>query len=226
MKRVICYANLNCFNSPDNVTDEHMQKFFVEALREMPNRHALEVVDIIVDRDAPDVYYKQREGWQKLLEICKNDVVDTIIVPTVQMVVQGIVDIVELFRDMRSTYDCDLYFMYEQIASSDNEREMQLQFFALIEEHKINLKKTERKLRGHFYNATQTNREISAVPVLLDNKVYEKAERFARNYCCDPQSLMHCFFEEATKEKNHKLFEKIMGWEDVELSSRRHLRGL
>lgn len=90
MKRVICYANLNCFNSPDNITDEHMQKFFIEALREMPNRPALEVVDIIVDRYAPDIYYKQREGWQKLLEICKNDVVDTIIVPTSQMVKRGL----------------------------------------------------------------------------------------------------------------------------------------
>lgn len=216
MKKVICYANLNCFNSPDNVTDEHMEKFFIEALREMPNRPALEIVDIIVDRYAPDIYYKQREGWQKLLEICKNDVVDTIVVPTVQMVTKGIVDIVELFRDMRSTHDCDLYFMYEQIASSDNEREMQLQFFAVMEEHKINLKKAERKLRGHFYDATQINREISAVSVLLDNKVYEKAERFARDYGCDVQSLIHYFFEEVTKEQNRKLFEKMMGWEDVE----------
>lgn len=216
MKRVICYANLNSFNSPDNVTDEHMRKFFVEALREMPNRPALEVVDIVVDRYAPDVYYKKREGWQKLLEICKNDVVDTIIVPTVQMVTKGIVDIVELFRDMRSTYDCDLYFMYEQIASSKQESEMQLNFFAVVEEEKNNLKKAERKLRGQFYDATQINREISAVPVLLDNKVYEKAERFARDYGCDVQSLLHYFFEEATKEKNQKLFKKIMGWEDVE----------
>lgn len=216
MKRVICYANLNCFNSPENVTDEHMQKFFIEALREMPNRPALEVVDIIVDRYAPDIYYKKREGWQRLLEICKNDVVDTIVVPTVQMVTKGIVDIVELFRDVRSTYDCDLYFMYEQISSSDKERELQFQFFAVMEEHKNNLKKAERKLRGHFYDATQINREISAVPVLLDNKVYETAERVARDYGCDVQSLIHYFFEEVTKEQNRKLFEKMMGWEDVE----------
>lgn len=216
MKRVICYANLNSFNSPDNVTDEHMRKFFVEALREMPNRPSLEVVDIVVDRYAPDVYYKKREGWQKLLEICKNDVVDTIIVPTVQMVTKGIVDIVELFRDMHSTYDCDMYFMYEKIGSSEKECEMLLSFFATVEQENNELKKSERKLRGHFYDATQINREISAVPVLLDNKVYEKAEKFARDYGCDVQSLLHYFFEEATKEKNQKLFEKIMGWEDVE----------
>ncbi|MBQ8731448.1 MAG: recombinase family protein [Oscillospiraceae bacterium] len=216
MKRVICYANLNCFNSPDNVTDEHMQKFFIEALRETPNRPALEVVDVIVDRSAPDIYYKQREGWQRLLKICENDIVDTIVVPAVQMVTKGIVDIVELFRDMRSTYDCDLYFLYEQISSSDKEREMQFQFFAVMEEHKNNLKKAERKLRGHFYDATQINREISAVPVLLDNKLYEKAERVARDYGCDAQSLIHYFIEEVSKEQNRKLFEKMMGWEDVE----------
>lgn len=216
MKRVICYANLNCFNSPDNVTDEHMQKFFIEALRETPNRPALEVVDVIVDRSAPDIYYKQREGWQRLLKICENDIVDTIVVPAVQMVTKGIVDIVELFRDMRSTYDCDLYFLYEQISSSDKEREMQFQFFAVMEEHKNNLKKAERKLRGHFYDATQINREISAVPVLLDNKLYEKAERVASDYGCDAQSLIHYFIEEVSKEQNRKLFEKMMGWEDVE----------
>lgn len=216
MKRVICYANLNCFNSPDNVTDEHMQKFFIEALREMPNRPALEVVDIIVDRSAPDIYYKKREGWQKLLKICENDIVDTIIVPTVQMVTKGLVDIVELFRDMRSTYDCDLYFMYEQIASAKQESEMELSFIAMVEEEKSNLKKAERKLRGHFYDATQINREISAVAVLLDNKVYETAERFARDYGCDLQSLLHYFFEEITKDNKRKMFEKIMGWEDDE----------
>lgn len=216
MKRVICYANLNCFNSPDNVTDEHMQKFFIEALREMPNRPALEVVDVIVDRSAPDIYYKQREGWQRLLKICENDIVDTIVVPTMQMVTKGIVDIVELFRDMRSTYDCDLYFMYEKIGSSEKEGEMLLSFFATVEQENNELKKSERKLRGHFYDATQINREISAVPVLLDNKVYETAERVARDYGCDVQSLIHYFFEEVTKEQNRKLFEKMMGWEDVE----------
>lgn len=214
MKRVICYANLNGFNSPDNITDEHMKKFFIEALREMPNRPALEVVDVIVDRCAPDIYYKKREGWQKLLKICENDIVDTIIVPTVQMVTQGIVDIVELFRDMRSTYDCDLYFMYEQIASADKEGEMQLQFFAMTEEYRSNLKKAKRKLRGYFYDATQINREICAVPVLIDNKVYEKVEKFARDFGKNPQTILNWFFEVLVKPENHELFEKIMGWED------------
>lgn len=216
MKRVICYANLNCFNSPDNITDEHMQKFFIEALREMPNRPALEVVDIIVDRYAPDIYYKQREGWQKLLEICKNDVVDTIIVPTSQMVTKGLVDIVELFRDMHSTYDCDLYFMYEQIASSEKENETLLHFFAVVEEEKNNLKKAERKLRGHFYDANHINREISAVPILIDNKIYEQMEKFTRNFGEDVQTIMNWFFEVLVKPDNCELFEKIMEWDNVE----------
>ncbi len=216
MKRVICYANLNCFNSPDNVTDEHMQKFFIEALREMPNRPALEVVDIIVDRCSPDIYYKKREGWQKLLKICENDIVDTIIVPTVQMVTKGLVDIVELFRDMRSTYDCNLYFLYEQIASSKQESEMQLSFLAVVEEEKSNLKKAERKLRGYFYDATQINREISAVPVLIDNKIYEKVERLARDFGEDAQTAMNQFFDVLDRPENLMLFKKIMGWEDEE----------
>ncbi len=216
MKRVICYANLNCFNSPDNVTDEHMQKFFIEALREMPNRPALEVVDIIVDRCSPDIYYKKREGWQKLLKICENDIVDTIIVPTVQMVTKGLVDIVELFRDMRSSYDCNLYFLYEQIASSKQESEMQLSFLAVVEEEKSNLKKAERKLRGYFYDATQINREISAVPVLIDNKIYEKVERLARDFGEDAQTAMNRFFDVLDRPENLMLFKKIMGWEDEE----------
>jgi len=214
MKRVICYANLNSFNSHDNITDEHMKKFFIEALTEMPNRPALEVVDVIVDRCAPEIYYKKRKGWQKLLEICEKDVIDTIIVPSTCMVTQGIVDIVDLFGDMRSKYDCDLYFMYEQLDSSVKESEMQLSFFSTVEEEKNNLKKVERKLRGHFYDATQINREICAVPVLIDNKVYEKVEKFARDFGENPQTILNWFFEVLVKPENHELFEKIMGWEN------------
>ncbi len=213
MKRVICYANLNCFNSPDNVTDEHMQKFFIEALREMPNRPALEVVDVIVDRYPPEIYYKKREGWKKLLEICKNDGVDTIVVPTVQMVTKGLADILELFRDMHSTYDCDIYFMYEKIGSSEKECEMLLSFFATVEHENNELKKSERKLRGHFYDATQINREISAVPVLIDDKVYKKVEKFASAFGQNPQTILNWFFEVLVEPENHEFFEKIMGWE-------------
>lgn len=214
MKRVVCYANLNSFNSPDNITDEHMKKFFIEALTEIPNRPALEVVDVIVDRCAPEVYYKKRKGWQKLLEICEKDVIDTIIVPSTCMVTQGIVDITELVRDMHRTYDCDVYFMYEQTSSADKEYEMQMQFFAVIEEQKNHLKKVERKLRGHFYDATQINREICAVPVLIDNRVYEKVEKFARDFGENTQTILNWFFEVLVKPENHELFEKIMGWEN------------
>ena len=216
MKRVICYANLNSFNSPDNITDEHMKKFFIEALTEIPNRPALEVVDVIVDRCAPEVYYKKRKGWQKLLEICEKDVIDTIIVPSTCMVTQGIVDIVDLFGDMRSTYDCNLYFMYEQIDSSVKESEMQLSFFSVVEQEKNNLKKVERKMRGHFYDATQINREICAVPVYIDNTIYEKVENFARDFGENPQTILNWFFEVLIKPENHELFEKIMGWESDE----------
>lgn len=216
MERIVCYANINCFNSPENITDEHMEKFFIEALREMPHRQALEVVDVIVDRYPPEIYYKKREGWQKLLKICENDIVDTIIVPTVQMVTKGLVDIVELFRDMQSTYNCDLYFMYEQIASANKESEMQLSFFAVVEEEKNNLKKAERKLRGHFYDATQINRKLCAVPILIDNKIYEKVERLARDFGVDVQTSMNYFFDVLDRPENLLLFKKIMGWEDDE----------
>lgn len=216
MEKVICYANLNCFNSPDNVTDEHMQKFFIEALQKIPNKPALELIDIVIDRYTPNVHYMRREGWQKLLEICKNEKVDTIIVPTVQMVTQGFIDIVELFRNMRSTYDCDLYFMYEQIESSKEESEMLLNFIAVVEEEKNNLKKAERKLRGHFYDATQINREISAVPILIDNKIYEQMESFTRKFGEDVQTIMNWFFEVLVKPENCELFEKIMKWDIAE----------
>ena len=213
MKRVICYANLNSMNSPDNITDEHMQKFFVEALTRMPNRSGLEVVDIITDRYTPDVHYMSRDGWKKVLSTCKTDSIDFVVIPSVSMMAKGMIEIVRLFQYMRESYDCDVHLLYEGISSSDKDSDVHVQYFLMTEEYKEKLKKNERKLRGNFYDATQINREISAVPVLIDNKIYEKVEKFAGDFGVNTQTILNWFFEVLVKPENHELFEKIMGWE-------------
>lgn len=216
MKRIVCYANINCFNSPENITDEHMKKFFIEALKGMPNRHTLEVIDIITDRYTPDVHYASREGWQKVLNICKTDTVDFVVIPSISMITKCIVDMVHLFKYMRESYGTDVYLMYEGIASTDKDSDTRISCFLMTEEYKERLKKTERELRGNFYDANKINREISAVPVLVDNAIYKKAEKHARDYGADLQSVLNWFLDLLVKPENHEMFERIMGWEDDE----------
>ena len=216
MKKVICYANLNCFNCPDNITDEHMQNFFIQALKETPSRPDLELVDVIIDRCNPDIRYTKREGWQKVIESCNEGSVDMVVIPATSMLTSGIVDILELLKEMRNSFNCDLHFMYEQLDTFDKELESQIQFFAMNEEYRERLKKNERKLHGNFYEANHINQEISAVPILVDNKVYEQIEKFARNYGEDVQTIMNWFLEVLVKPDNCELFEKIMKWDNVE----------
>ncbi len=216
MREIICYANLNCFNCPENITDEHMENYFTKVLKDTPNRASLKIVDVIIDRYNPDTHYTKRKGWQKVIELCHEYSVDTIVVPASSMITSGMVDIVELIKEMRNSFDCDMHFMYEQFNSSSNDSEIKIQFFAVNESYREQLKESERKLRGNFYDANHINQEISAVPILVDNKVYEQIEKFARNYGENVQTILNWFLEVLVKPDNCELFEKIMKWDIVE----------
>lgn len=54
MNKVICYANLNCFNSSDIITDEHMKRYFDSVL----DNEDYEIVDYVIH------YFTDSEGYE------------------------------------------------------------------------------------------------------------------------------------------------------------------
>lgn len=78
--KIICYANLNSFNSATDVTDEQMRYFF-----EKQNTTEATLVDVIIDRYEDEKAYSKRDGWNKVVEACKENKVSLIIVPAMSM---------------------------------------------------------------------------------------------------------------------------------------------
>ena len=89
--KVICYANLNSFNSSENITDEHMKAFFTSYL----NNPETEIVDVVIDRCSPNIFFAHREGWKKIAVLCSKEEIDVIVVPSARMLATPIFDVIK-----------------------------------------------------------------------------------------------------------------------------------
>lgn len=77
--KIICYANLNSFNSAADVTIEQMHSFF-----EKQNTAEATLVDVIIDRCEDEKAYSKRDGWNRVVEACKENKVSLIVVPAME----------------------------------------------------------------------------------------------------------------------------------------------
>lgn len=59
--KTICYANLNDFNCPKGITNDHMRSFFKQYLENT----FLEIEDVVIDRYSELTHISSREGWKK-----------------------------------------------------------------------------------------------------------------------------------------------------------------
>lgn len=212
MSKVICYANLNCFNSSDMITDEHMKRYFGSII----NTEEHELVGVVIDRYNPEIYYDKRDGWKEVVSACESGAADMIMVPALSMVSPCLVDIASLIKELQFKYSSSIYFIRENICSAESDVQLKLQFHATMEDHLDGIKKFERKMRKEFFAVNEIDGEISAVPVLIDNKQYEKVEKFGRDFGIDAQGLIRWFYDTVIDPDNYELFEQMLDKENIE----------
>lgn len=176
--KVIGYANLNCFNSASDITEDHMRSFF-----EGQNSDGIGViVDVVIDRYKDEMHYAQRNGWNKIVEACKENKVSMIIIPTMSMLSVNPIEVVEIVRDIKDEYSVDFYFMLEGIGTETDVSASGLKIQAMLCEAKERQRKNEKMMRDRFNEAIGTDDKPSAVPVYIDDEQYAKLEKVSHAY--------------------------------------------
>lgn len=207
--KVICYANLNSFNSPENITDEQMKAFFTAYI----TKPEIEVVDVIIDRDTPDVFFAHRDGWKKIAELCRQEKIELIIVPSVRMLATPLFDVFQANHDIKEMYKCDVCYLYENLCSADDDYNTQLQFFTFAEDELKKRKRRKTRLREVFAKATGMKDGSCAISVLIDAPQYRKVEEFAQPYGADVDKILKWFFDAIVEPKNYEKLDELLGFE-------------
>lgn len=208
MRNVICYANLNSFNSPDNISDEHMKAFFNAYL----NNSEISIIDVVIDRCSPNIFYAHRDGWKKIALLCTKETVDMIVVPTAQMLSTPIFDVIKTNVEIKEHYGCDICYLYENMCTMDESYNLQLQYFSLVESEIKQHKKIATKMRSTFVEATGINDKNSAIPVYIDAPQYRKVEQFARTYGANVDQILKCFLDAIVEPKNYEKLDELLGF--------------
>lgn len=206
--KVICYANLNSFNSPDNISDEHMKAFFTAYL----NNPETEIVDVVIDRCSPNIFFNHREGWKKIASLCAKNKIDMIVVPSARMLATPIFDVIKINYEIKEHYGCGICYLYENLCTTDDNYNLQLQFFSIVESEIEQHKKIEIKMHSAFSEATGITGENSAIFVLIDATQYRKVEEFARPYGTNVDQILKWFFDSIVEPKNYEKMDELLGF--------------
>ena len=218
MYKTLCYANLNSFNSAEGITDEQMQKFFERQFNDMSGK----VVDVIIDRYNDDVSLEKREGWAKVIQACRDERTDLIVVPSITMLTVAPGEVISIVEDMKHDFRIDFYFIRENISTSKEEYRMGLQFHLVILQEYMQIRKKEEALRELFKEVTGMASEPSAVPVLVDKEQYDKAHQLAHCYGMSVRELVSALLTFSTIPQNKVAFEEhILGIEPPKEVSKR-----
>ncbi len=206
--KVICYANLNSFNSPDNISDEHMKAFFTAYL----NNPETEIVDVVIDRCSPNIFFAHREGWKKIAALCSKEEIDVIVVPSARMLGTPIFDVIKINYEIKEHYGCGICYLYENLCTTDDNYNLQLQFFSIVESEIEQHKKIEIKMRSAFSEATGITGKNSAISVLIEAQQYRKVEEFARTYGTNVDQIFKWFFDSIVEPKNYEKMDELLGF--------------
>lgn len=206
--KVICYANLNSFNSSENITDEHMKAFFTAYL----NNPETEIVDVVIDRCSPNIFFAHREGWKKIAVLCSKEEIDVIVVPSARMLATPIFDVIKTNYEIKEHYGCGVCYLYENMCTTDDNYNLQLQFFSIVESEMEQHKKIAIKMRSTFAETTGITGENSAISVLIDAPQYRKVEEFARPYGANVDQILKWFFDSIVESKNYEKMDELLGF--------------
>lgn len=187
--KIICYANLNSFNSAADVTDEQMHSFF-----EKQNTAEATLADVIIDRCEDEKAYSKRDGWNKVVEACKENRVSLIVVPAMSMLSLSPIEVIRAVKEIRDEYRVDFYFMLEGISADKDSSVAALQMQAMLCDAKEQQKKTEKAMRELFREVTGRDDKPSAVPVYVDDEQYAKLEKVAHNYGLSAREMITALF--------------------------------
>ncbi len=205
---VICYANLNSFNSPEGITDEHMKAFFTAYI----DNPETKIVDVVIDRYSPNIFFAHRDGWKKIGTICSKEKVDVIVVPSARMLATPFFDVIKTNYEIKEHYGCGVCYLYENMCTTDDNYNLQLQFFSIVESEIEQHKKIEIKMRSTFSEATGITGENSAISVLIDAPQYRKVEEFARPYGANVDQILKRFFDSIVEPKNYEKMDELLGF--------------
>lgn len=205
-KKFICYANINSFNSPEEVTDQHMRDFFIHYLE----GRAAEIVAVVVDRCDSGQPLAGREGWKKVQRLCRAQHIDSIVVPTMQMLEHAVVSLVGLNREFNSKYGTGFVFLLEGIADTGENLSLAIQLHALLMDNRERAKETAANMYKAFCEATGIGENPSAIPVDVDCALYQKAKEKASAYGDDVNTLVRYLLEFAVDPANEQSVDKYI----------------
>lgn len=210
--KTICYANLNDFNCPKGVTDDHMRSFFKHHLENT----VLEIVDVVIDRYSELTFISSREGWKKVIHLANEEQVKMIFVPSISMLAYSLMGAINIIRQQKLDFGIDFGFAYEALHTEEQSAEMALQFHALLLEHKEKLKRNENRMRAEFLKATGITGEPSAIAVRIESDLYELGQQKAHEYGLNVEDIIHEFLRDVTNPKNAEAFDLYMNGSAVD----------
>lgn len=205
-KKLICYANLNSFNSPEGLTDQHMRDFFANYLE----GRAAVIIDVVVDRCNNAQPLARREGWKVVQKLCRAQHIDSIVVPTVQMLEPAVVSLVGLNREFNSKYGTGFVFLLEEIADTGENLSLAIQLQAMLMDNRERAKETAANMHKVFYEVTGIGENASAIPVDVDCALYQKAKEKASAYGDDVNTLVRYLLEFAVDPDNEQSVDKYI----------------
>lgn len=205
-KRFVCYANLNSLNCPEGVTDQHMRDFFVRYLE----GRAAEIMDVVVDRYDNTYPLVRREGWIKVQKLCRAQHIDSIVVPTIQMLEPAVASLVGLNQEFKTKFGTGFVFLLEDIAESGENLSLAIQIHALFMENQERTKEIAANMHRAFYEVTGNGEDASAVSVYVDYALYHKAKKKAFAYGDDVKTLVRYLLEFAIDPANEQCVDKYV----------------
>ena len=209
-KKVIGYANLNSFNSPNGITIEQMGSF-IEKYYEDAN---IKLLDVIVDHCEDTVPLKKRAGWNTLEEKCSEQKVDYVVIPTIQMLGVSVDPILEVSKEFDEKFGTAICAIYEDLAGNDEQFKSKVVFYETVRFNQEMLNKKALKMRDVFFRATGCEDVGSAVPVYIDYDQYIRAEKVAKNYGLSMREMISTLLTTASLSRDVPILaEEIFGIE-------------
>ena len=218
-KKIICYANLNSFNSPKGITNQHMRNFFEHYFEDGSPRRArnVEIIEVVVDHCLGERPLTRRPGWKRVMELCALQHVDCIVVPSAQMLDPSMVSLVDLSKELDCKYRTKLIFLLENITEVGEQFAHAIQFYATI----LSAQKFQRtnadSLRRMFYEATGLEGEASAVSVRVEYEIYDLADEVARRYGDGIDTLVRYLLQFAADPENADIVDEYIYGKDPSL---------
>lgn len=210
LKRIVCYANINSFNCPEGVSDQHMRSFFNLCFQKC----SVEIVDVIVDRHGQTKPLAMREGWQKLVGICRTQRIDCIVVPTIQMLESSVVSVAGLAREFELIYRAGFSFLLEDIAKGGEDFTYALQLHSILMDTQERMKTNADRMRRLFWEATGLDEGASAMPVHVEWALYEAARKKAYEYGDNIAAFVQYLLQFAVDPANADIIDRYVYGKD------------